>query len=188
VGSRTTTRCHLTRVVIVDGYDSLLHEQPETLAELELLMRVGRSRGIHVVLACQQLTVGRSDRLVDNATARTALRTVTEQCSRDVIGTSEAAHLPHTPPGLGLYVGTPGDTPIGFQSLTTPRSLVRSTAAQLLDDQRDPAVRGHRRARAGVKPLGHQGRRTCSRSRRRDVDGLPARLADVGTVQSQAAV
>lgn len=125
-------------VVIVDGYDSLLHEQPETLAELELLMRVGRSRGIHVVLACQQLTVGRSDRLVENATARIALRTVTEQCSRDVIGTSEAAHLPHTPPGLGLYVGTPGDTPIGFQSLTTPRSLVRSTAAQLLDDQRDP--------------------------------------------------
>ena len=125
-------------VVIVDGYDGVLQEQPDILAELEFLMRVGRGRGIHVVLSCQQLTAGRDDQLTDNATARIALRTVTEQSSRDVVGTSDAGHLPPTPPGLGFFVGTPGDTPIGFQALRTPRSLVRSTSAQLRDDQRDP--------------------------------------------------
>ena len=119
-------------VVIIDDYDV---EQPETLGQLELLMRVGPSRGIHVVVACQQSTAGSTDRLTDNAAVRIALRTVTEQHSQDVIGTSDAAYLPHTPSGLGLYVDTPGDTPIPFQSLKTPRALVRSTAAQLLDDQ-----------------------------------------------------
>jgi S-DNA-T family DNA segregation ATPase FtsK/SpoIIIE len=91
-------------------------------------MRVGRNRGIHVLLACQQLTVGR--RLADNATTRIALRTVTEQCSWDVIGSTEAAYLPHTP-GPGLYVGAPGESPIRFQSLTAPRPMVLSTADQL---------------------------------------------------------
>jgi DNA segregation ATPase FtsK/SpoIIIE, S-DNA-T family len=121
-------------VVIVDDYDALLHEQPDTSAQLESLMRTGRGRAIHVVLACQQLTAA-PPRLADNATARIALRTATEQCSWDVIGTSEAAHLPPTPPGLGFYVDALGASPVSFQSLRTPRSLVASTADRIADDQ-----------------------------------------------------
>lgn len=136
-GVRVEDTASRRTVVMVDGFDILLSQQPDALTELEFLMRSGRTRGIHVVLACQQITVEGLERLVENATARIALRTVTEQCSREVIGTSEAAFLPTDRPGLGLYVGRLGDTPMGFQTLVTPRSLVVSTAAQWREAEAD---------------------------------------------------
>jgi S-DNA-T family DNA segregation ATPase FtsK/SpoIIIE len=106
-------------VLIMDDCDNELHKEPEVGNTLLHLMRVGRGLGVHVVLAYQHLPAVLAYRLGDLAAQRIALRTTTQQESRDAIGTDDAALLPPEPV-LGLYVSGPGERPVLFTSVKTP--------------------------------------------------------------------
>ncbi|WP_241473998.1 FtsK/SpoIIIE domain-containing protein [Mycolicibacterium neoaurum] len=107
-------------VLIVDGFEYMMELHPDTRAQLEMLVRTGRARGIHVILADQQLRLSLSEPLLVNVRLRLALRMATEQSSRDFVGVPAAAHLPVCA-GLGYYQREPGsDLVVAFRGLTTP--------------------------------------------------------------------
>ncbi|HXM56836.1 MAG TPA: type VII secretion protein EccCb, partial [Candidatus Dormibacteraeota bacterium] len=68
--------------------------------------RLGRSLGVHLMLASQQLEEGRLRGLEGHLSYRFALRTFSAQESRTVIGTPDAYELPPLPGSGYLKVGT----------------------------------------------------------------------------------
>jgi DNA segregation ATPase FtsK/SpoIIIE-like protein len=120
-------------VVVIDDFADPLDEDPEFPSAVDQLMRVGRSLDIHLLLASQQLRAAPLAHLSKNARYRIALRTTTEQDSREVIGTADAAHLPVGASGSGLYCAHPDAAPVRFYGLSTPRSLIRAVGQQIAD-------------------------------------------------------
>lgn len=120
-------------VVVIEDFAELLAQDEAFYDVLNQLMRVGRSLGVHVLLAGSSLDGVVGERLTRNARYRIALRTATEECSRRVIGTSSAAHIPVHAAGSGFYCPHPDATPLPFQGLPTPRWLVRAVGRQFAE-------------------------------------------------------
>lgn len=103
-----------TLVVIVDEFSELLSHHPD-LAELFVAIgRLGRSLGIHLLLATQRLDEGRLRGLESHLSYRVCLKTFSPSESRAVIGTADAFHLPSTPGAAFLRVGSA--EPVAFQT------------------------------------------------------------------------
>ncbi|WP_300679810.1 FtsK/SpoIIIE domain-containing protein [Nocardioides sp.] len=96
-------------VVVIDEFSELLTAHPDVLDVLVRTGRVGRSLGLHLVLASQRLEEGRLRELDAHLSWRLALRTFTEAESRTAIGDAGAAHLPREP-GWALLRTGPGET------------------------------------------------------------------------------
>lgn len=93
-------------LVIVDEFSEMLSARPD-LADLFVAVgRVGRSIGIHLLLATQRLEMGRIRGLETHLSYRIGLRTFSEAESRDAIGTADAYHLPSVPGSAYLKVDT----------------------------------------------------------------------------------
>jgi S-DNA-T family DNA segregation ATPase FtsK/SpoIIIE len=104
-----------TLVVVVDEFTELLAARPD-LAELFAgIGRVGRSLGVHLLLASQRLDEGRLRGLESHLGYRIALRTFSATESRAVIGVPDAHQLPAAP-GAG-YLATGPEQPVRFQAL-----------------------------------------------------------------------
>ncbi len=88
-------------LIVIDEFTELLAARPEFLDVFVAIGRLGRSLGIHLVLATQRLDEGRLRGLEAHLSYRIALRTFSESESRAAIGAPDAAHLPTTP-GAGL--------------------------------------------------------------------------------------
>ena len=88
-------------VIVIDEFTELLTARPEFLDVFVAIGRVGRSLGMHLVLASQRLEEGRLRGLEAHLSYRLALRTFSEAESRAVIGVPDAAHLPASP-GAGI--------------------------------------------------------------------------------------
>ena len=88
-------------LVVVDEFGELLTACPEFIETFATIGSVGRSLGIHLLLATQRLDEGRINRLEPHLRYRIALRTNTAQESRSVLDSPAAFELPSTP-GLGL--------------------------------------------------------------------------------------
>ncbi|MDO5627634.1 MAG: type VII secretion protein EccCa [Mobilicoccus sp.] len=99
-------------VVVVDEFAELLTAAPELHDLFTAIGRIGRSIGVHQLLASQRLDDGRLRGLEPYLSYRFALRTFTPEESRAVIGSSDAAELPSIP-GVG-YLRT--DTTVRFQA------------------------------------------------------------------------
>ncbi|MBO0693935.1 MAG: hypothetical protein J2P58_13610, partial [Acidimicrobiaceae bacterium] len=88
-------------VVIVDEFGELLNVEPELIDTFNAIGRLGRSLGVHLLLATQRLDEGRVRILDPHLRYRIALRTYTAGESRSVLGSPAAYELPPVP-GLGL--------------------------------------------------------------------------------------
>ncbi len=88
-------------VVIVDEFGELLNVEPDLIDTFNAIGRLGRSLGVHLLLATQRLDEGRVRILDPHLRFRIALRTYTAGESRSVLGSPAAYELPPVP-GLGL--------------------------------------------------------------------------------------
>ena len=102
-------------LVVVDEFSEMLAARPELLDLFLAVGRLGRSLGLHLLLASQRLEEGRLRGLDAHLSYRVGLRTFSAQESRSVLGVPDAASLPPVP-GLGYL-------------RTEPTSLVRFSAA-----------------------------------------------------------
>ncbi|MCM3883413.1 type VII secretion protein EccCb [Frankia sp. R82] len=92
--------------VVVDEFGELLVAKPEFVDLFGRIGRLGRSLGVHLLLASQRLEEGRLRGLENHLNYRIALRTFSEQDSRSAIGVPDAYRLPGTLPGSAyLKVG-----------------------------------------------------------------------------------
>jgi S-DNA-T family DNA segregation ATPase FtsK/SpoIIIE len=89
-----------TLLVVVDEFSELLSAKPEFIDLFVTIGRVGRSLGVHLLLASQRLDEGRIHKVEGHLSYRLALRTFSSMESRSVIGVSSAYELP-TAPGNG---------------------------------------------------------------------------------------
>ncbi len=92
--------------VVVDEVSELLAQRPELLELLVTIGRLGRSLGLHLLLASQRLEEGRLRGLESHLSYRIALRTFSAAESRAVLGVSDAHQLPATPGVAFLATGT----------------------------------------------------------------------------------
>ena len=79
--------------IISDEFAELKKEQPEFMTELVSTARLGRSLGIHLILATQKPSGVVTDQIWTNSKFKLALKVQDEADSRDVIKTSDAAYI-----------------------------------------------------------------------------------------------
>ena len=91
-------------LIIVDEFSELLSGRPELADLFVQIGRVGRSLGMHLLLATQRLEEGRLRGLDSHLSYRICLRTFSAAESRTVIGTPDAYHLPSIPGSAYLKV------------------------------------------------------------------------------------
>ncbi len=89
-------------MIVVDEFRVLAEEQPEALGHLMRIATVGRSLGVHLVLATQRPGGIVSADIRANVNLRIALRVRDRADSEDVIGTRDAVTLPEDAPGRAL--------------------------------------------------------------------------------------
>lgn len=100
--------------IIVDEFSELLSQHPDFADVFAAIGRLGRSLGIHLLLASQRLDEGRLRGLESHLSYRICLKTLSAHDSRIVLGTPDAHELPNTPGAGYLRLGT--TEPIRFQS------------------------------------------------------------------------
>jgi ESX secretion system protein EccC len=93
-------------LLIVDEFSELLASKPEFVELFVMIGRVGRSLGVHLLLASQRLDEGRIHRVEGHLSYRIALRTFSSMESRSVIGVSSAYELPPAPGNGYLKIDT----------------------------------------------------------------------------------
>ncbi|MGW0432191.1 type VII secretion protein EccCa [Micromonospora sp. NPDC003197] len=95
-----------TLLVICDEFSELLSAKPDFIDMFVQIGRVGRSLGVHLLLASQRLDEGRLRGLETHLSYRIGLRTFSEMESRAVLGMTDAFQLPRAPGHGFLKVGT----------------------------------------------------------------------------------
>ncbi|MGW6819883.1 type VII secretion protein EccCa [Streptomyces sp. NPDC055005] len=106
-GAGATTLAPLpSLLIIVDEFSELLANKPEFVELFVSIGRLGRSLGVHLLLASQRLDESRIHRVEGHLSYRLALRTFSSMESRSVIGTSSAYELPSAPGNGYLKVDT----------------------------------------------------------------------------------
>ncbi len=115
-------------VIVVDEFTELLTQQPDSIDLFVQIGRLGRSLGIHLLLATQRLDEARIRGLDSHLSYRIALRTFSAAESRAVIGVPDASELPSAP-GHAL-LRTDSASLVRFKAAhTLGRSAVNNTAA-----------------------------------------------------------
>lgn len=119
-------------VLVIDEFRMLIEEAPDALAELMRIATVGRSLGIHLIMATQRPQGALSADIRANVTTSIALRVQSEMESRDVINSPAAAWIPVSRPGRA-YMVRGGEDAGPFQSATLsageePRALTQAIA------------------------------------------------------------
>ncbi|WP_433165238.1 type VII secretion protein EccCa [Kribbella sp. CA-247076] len=93
-------------LVICDEFSELLTHRPDFIDMFVQIGRVGRSLGVHLLLASQRLEEGRLRGLEAHLSYRIGLRTFSDLDSRTVLGVNDAFQLPRAPGHGFLRVGT----------------------------------------------------------------------------------
>jgi S-DNA-T family DNA segregation ATPase FtsK/SpoIIIE len=91
-------------LIVVDEFGELLSQRNDFIDLFVQIGRVGRSLGMHLLLATQRLDEGRLRGLESHLSYRICLRTFSAPESRAVIGTPDAYHLPPVPGSAYLKV------------------------------------------------------------------------------------
>ena len=89
-------------MILVDEFAELLANRPDFLELFVAIGRVGRSLGMHMLLATQRLGEGRISGLEGHLRYRICLRTFNAAESSSVLGTPDAFYLPSFP-GIGYF-------------------------------------------------------------------------------------
>ncbi|PRQ11584.1 type VII secretion protein EccC [Corynebacterium sp. 13CS0277] len=101
-------------LIIVDEFSELLGQHGEFAELFAAVGRLGRSLGIHLLLASQRVDEGRLRGLDSHLSYRIGLKTFSASESRQVLGVTDAYHLPATP-GAG-FIKTDADQVQRFQA------------------------------------------------------------------------
>lgn len=89
-------------LIVVDEFRALTDDHPEFVSHLVRIAAIGRSLGIHLVLATQRPAGVISAEIRANISYKVCLRVSDEQDSLDVLGDKAAAHLSSRAPGRFL--------------------------------------------------------------------------------------
>ena len=103
-------------LLVIDEFAELVHELPTFVTGLIRIARVGRSLGIHLVLATQRPAGVVSSEMQANLGLRVALRMADKENSAEVLGGPDAALISSATPGRGFVRRGPGTAPSGFQT------------------------------------------------------------------------
>lgn len=95
-------------LIIVDEFSELLTARPDFIDMFVQIGRLGRSLGIHLLLASQRLEESRLRGLEAHLSYRIGLRTFSSMDSRSVLGVPDAYELPRAPGHGYLRTGTEG--------------------------------------------------------------------------------
>ncbi|BFO15465.1 hypothetical protein SHKM778_18530 [Streptomyces sp. KM77-8] len=87
--------------VVVDEFSELLASHRDFMELFVMIGRLGRSLGVHLLLASQRLDEGRMHQLESHLSYRIGLRTFSAMESRGVLGVPDAYELP-AQPGAGF--------------------------------------------------------------------------------------
>ena len=126
-------------IIVIDEFRMLVDEAPGALSELMRIAAIGRSLGIHLIMATQRPQGAITADIRANVTSRVVLRVQSGMESIDVLNSTHAADIPIATPGRGFLVkGT--EAPQEFQTATlTPewpppagRTVTVLTAAERL--------------------------------------------------------
>lgn len=91
--------------IVIDEFAELKREQPEFMRELISVAQVGRSLGVHLILATQKPSGTVDDNIWSNAKFRLCLRVQDKQDSMDMLHRPDAAYLTQAGRGF-LQVGS----------------------------------------------------------------------------------
>ncbi len=95
--------------IVIDEFAQLAKEMPSFLPELIATLRLGRSLGLHLIMATQRPAGAINDEMRSNLNFRICLRVQTIEDSRDVLRRPDAALLPKDLPGRAYFqVGDAG--------------------------------------------------------------------------------
>ena len=119
--------------LISDEFAELKHEQPEFMAELVSTARIGRSLGVHLILATQKPSGVVDDQIWSNSKFKLALKVQNESDSNEVLKTPDAARI--TQAGRAyLQVGNNEIYEL-FQSAWSGADYNENTAEKGFDDR-----------------------------------------------------
>jgi S-DNA-T family DNA segregation ATPase FtsK/SpoIIIE len=123
-------------LIVVDEFGELLAARPDFLDLFGAIGRVGRSLGMHLLLASQRLDEGRLRGLDSHLRFRICLRTFSAAESTAVLGVPDAYHLPPAPGSALLKVDAA--PPVPFSA-----ALVSSDLEVLVDRLRGAGPPAH---------------------------------------------
>ncbi|WIM96257.1 type VII secretion protein EccCa [Actinoplanes oblitus] len=92
-------------LVVCDEFAEMLQQKPEFIDLFLQIGRLGRSLGVHLLLASQRLEEGRLRGLDTHLSYRIGLKTFSPMESRAVLGVPDAAELPSAPGHAYLKAG-----------------------------------------------------------------------------------
>ena len=151
--------------IVVDEFSEMLSAKPEFIDLFVAIGRLGRSLGLHLLLASQRLEEGRLRGLESHLSYRVGLRTFSAGESRAVLGVPDAYELPAVP-GLG-YLKPDQSTLLRFKAAYVSGPPSGRTRVQ--------PRRGRPRARhPAVHDLRGAGARAARHRRRGGPGGRPA--------------
>lgn len=125
--------------IVVDEFSELLSQHPDFVELFVAIGRLGRSLGIHLLLASQRLDEGRLRGLETHLSYRICLKTFSASESRAVLGVPDAHQLPSVP-GSGFLKTADGE-------ITRFRSAFVSASVPDLGDDRPRLFTGRAIAR-----------------------------------------
>ncbi|MGO4143753.1 FtsK/SpoIIIE domain-containing protein [Paenarthrobacter sp. YAF11_1] len=102
-------------VLVIDEFRMLIDEAPEALRELMRIATIGRSLGIHLVMATQRPQGALTADIRANVASSIALRVQSEAESVDIINSKVAASIRADTPGRA-YLVRPSSNPEEFQA------------------------------------------------------------------------
>jgi DNA segregation ATPase FtsK/SpoIIIE, S-DNA-T family len=137
-------------MVIIDEFSELLSAEPDFIDLFVMIGRLGRSLGVHLMLASQRLEEGRLRGLDSHLSYRVGLRTFSASESRSVLGVPDAATLPSVPGSGYLRIDT--ETLVRFKAAYVSGPVPR-TAARSVRDRAVGGARGPAAALARVRPF-----------------------------------
>ncbi|MFF2141681.1 type VII secretion protein EccCa [Kitasatospora sp. NPDC058190] len=152
-------------LIIVDEFSELLSSKPEFVDLFVSIGRLGRSLGVHLLLASQRLDESRIHKVEGHLSYRIALRTFSSMESRSVIGVGSAYELPSAP-GHGYlkvdttnlvrfkaaYVSGPAPEPVGPDEESAPRATARDEVTAFGLDRQGPLLSEPEPAEEALRP------------------------------------
>ncbi|WP_243791944.1 type VII secretion protein EccCa [Saccharopolyspora gloriosae] len=122
--------------VVVDEFSEMLVSKPEFIDVFAMIGRLGRSLGVHLLLASQRLDEGRISKVETHLSYRIGLRTFSAMDSRAVIGVPDAYELPSTPGNGYLKSDTQTITRFKGAYVSGPyRSPRRQRSREVIEEQ-----------------------------------------------------
>lgn len=117
-------------VIVIDEFRMLVEDAPESLRELMRIAAIGRSLGIHLIMATQRPQGALTADIRANVTTSIALRVQSEMESVDIINTKAAAAISVGTPGRA-YLARGTEAPLEFQAGSLTAGAFHSEPAEI---------------------------------------------------------